>query len=99
MSVYCWALPIYKSKGSCPTTYLVDNTAQILVQRRVGKIGNQSEALWLASIKSSFRISNHILLQHSPNISACSCILRENVLRTSQTTLFCSVPMEFYGIL
>jgi hypothetical protein len=65
----------------------------------MGKVCDQSEALRLASVESALCVSDHILLQHSPDIATCSRILSEDILRAAQTALFCCVPVELDGVL
>jgi hypothetical protein len=70
-------------------TYCVDDTAEILVQRRIREVGDQPEALGLAGVESSFGVSDHVLLQHGPDVAAGCGVLREDVLRSSETAFFC----------
>ena len=85
--------------GDGSRAYCADDATQILIQVRVSEVSNQPEAFLLAGVESGLCVSNHILLQHGPNVTASGRILSEDVLRAPQTTLFRSVPMELDSIL
>jgi hypothetical protein len=54
MSVYCVQMSVVQFEESAETTtYLVNHTSEVGVQVCVGVVGDQPEALWLASIDGS----------------------------------------------
>jgi hypothetical protein len=70
-------------------TCRVNDTTEVLVQRRISEVGDQAEALRLAGVESRFGVADHVLLQHSPDITAGCGVLGEDVLGSSETAFFC----------
>jgi hypothetical protein len=70
-------------------TYRVDDATEVIVQRCVSEVGDQAEALRLAGVESRFGVADHVLLQHSPDITAGCGVLGEDVLGSSETAFFC----------
>lgn len=89
----------FLSERGTKKTYLANHPHQIPIQHRIRKICNQPKTLGLSCIQRSLGISHHVLLQHSPDISPCVLILREDILAPSETTLFSGIPVEFNRVL
>lgn len=68
-------------------TNFLDNDLDELSQASVDEIGDNADALGLASVQSLLDKASHVLLEHGLDVSVCSLVRLEDGLRSKKTAL------------
>lgn len=79
-------------------TYLDDDLLDEAGQAGINKVGNDTDALRLSSVKRSLHKSSHVLLEHSLDVTSILLVRREDGLATKKTALLGAVPVELDGV-
>ena len=76
-----------------------DNLLDELSEAGVHEIGDDTNTLWLSSIKCLLDVAGHVLLEHGLDITPSLLVGLEDGLRTKQTALLSTVPVKLDSIL